>query len=94
MRARAIRASRHAGIVLSLLNVTEWLFQRLREAEKRDPGNEVAGHSGRHNDEKMWRNIGNAQCRTTFFRHSAVLSLLAVLLRKFPTVIQIYAFAS
>ena len=30
----------------------------------------------------MSRKIGNAQSRATFFRHSAVLSLPAVLLRK------------
>ena len=40
--------------------------------------------SARQNDEKMWRKIGNAQSRTTFFRHSAVLNLPAVLLRKLP----------
>ena len=40
--------------------------------------------SGRQNDEKMSRKIGNAQSRATFFRHSAVLSLPAVLLRKLP----------
>ena len=38
--------------------------------------------SGRQNDENMSRKIGNAQSRATFFRHSAVLSLPAVLLRK------------
>ena len=37
---------------------------------------------GRQNDEKMSRKIENAQSRATFFRHSAVLSLPAVLLRK------------
>ena len=42
--------------------------------------------SGRQNDEKMSRKIGNAQSRATFFRHSAVLSLPAVLLRKLPNV--------
>ena len=41
--------------------------------------------SGRQNDEKMSRKIGNAQSRATFFRHSAVLSLPAVLLRKLAT---------
>ena len=30
-------------------------------------------HSGRHNDERMSRKIGNAQSCGTFFRHSAVL---------------------
>ena len=39
---------------------------------------------GRQDDEKMSRKIGNAQSRATFFRHSAVLSLPAVLLRKLP----------
>ena len=34
----------------------------------------------------MSRKIGNAQSRATFFRHSAVLSLPAVLLRKLPNV--------
>ena len=29
---------------------------------------------------------GNAQSRATFFRHSAVLSLTAVLLRKLPNI--------
>ena len=38
--------------------------------------------SGRQNDEKMSRKIANAQSRATFFRHSAVLSLPALLLRK------------
>ena len=33
---------------------------------------------------KMSRKTGNAQSRATFFRHSAVLSLPAVLLRKVP----------
>ena len=37
-------------------------------------------HSGRQNDDKMSRKIGNAQSRATFFRHSAVL------LRKLPYV--------
>ena len=32
----------------------------------------------------MSRKIGNAQSRATFFRHSAALSLPAVLLRKLP----------
>ena len=32
----------------------------------------------------MSRKIGNAQSRATFFRHSAVLRLPAVLLRKLP----------
>ena len=32
----------------------------------------------------MSREIGNAQSRATFFRHSAVLSLPAMLLRKVP----------
>ena len=32
----------------------------------------------------MSRKTGNAQSRATFFRHSAVLSLPAVLLRKLP----------
>ena len=35
----------------------------------------------------MSRKIGNAQSRTTFFRHSAVLSLPAVLLRKLAILI-------
>ena len=39
---------------------------------------------GRQDDEKMSRKIGNAQSRATFFRHSAVLNLPAVLLRKLP----------
>ena len=38
--------------------------------------------SGRQNDEKMSRKTGNAQSRATVFRHSAVLSLPAVLLFK------------
>ena len=42
--------------------------------------------SGRQNDEKMSRKIGNAQSRATIFRHSAVLSLPAVLLHKLPIV--------
>ena len=41
-------------------------------------------HSGRQNDEKMSRKIGNAQSCATLFRHSAVLNLPAVLLRKLP----------
>jgi len=44
--------------------------------------NTAAGHSGRQNDEKMPRKIGNAQSHATFFRHSAFLSLPAVVLRK------------
>ena len=36
---------------------------------------------GRQNDAKMSRKIGNAQSRATSFRHSAILSLPAVLLR-------------
>ena len=40
--------------------------------------------SGRQNDDKMSRKLGNAQSRITFFHHSAVLSLPAVLLRKLP----------
>ena len=43
-------------------------------------------HSGRENDDKMSRRIGNAQSRATFFRHSAVLSVPAVPLRKLPYV--------
>ena len=39
---------------------------------------------GRQNDEKISRKIGNAPSHATFFRHSAVLSLPAVLLRKLP----------
>ena len=35
----------------------------------------------------MSRKIGNAQSRATFFRHSAVLSLPAVLLRKLAIVL-------
>ena len=42
--------------------------------------------SGRQNDGKMSRKTGNAQSRATFFRHSAVLSLPAVLLRKVPVI--------
>ena len=38
--------------------------------------------SGRQNDEKMWRETVHSQSYATFFRHSAVLSLPAVLLRK------------
>ena len=41
--------------------------------------------SGRRNDEIMSRKIGNAQSRATFFGHSTVLSLPAVLLRKVCT---------
>ena len=41
-------------------------------------------HSGKQNDEKMSSMIGNAQPHVTFFGHSAVLSLSAVLLRKLP----------
>ena len=37
-------------------------------------------------DEKMLCKNGNAQSSTTFFRHSAVLSLPAILLRKFSIV--------
>ena len=40
--------------------------------------------SGRQNDEKISRKTGNAQSRETFFRHSAVLTLPAVQLRKIP----------
>ena len=39
--------------------------------------------SGRQYEEKMSRKTGNS--RATFIRHSAVLSLPAVLLRKVPT---------
>ena len=35
-------------------------------------------------DEYMSRKIGNAQCRTTFFRHYAVLGLPADLLSNLP----------
>ena len=38
--------------------------------------------SGRWNNEKMSRKTGNVQSHVTFFRHSDVLSLPAVLLRK------------
>ena len=38
--------------------------------------------TGLKNDEKISRKNGNAQYQATFFRHSAVLSLPAVLLRK------------
>ena len=44
------------------------------------------------NDEKMSRKIGNAQSHATFFRHSAVLSLPAVLLRKLPIVRIVFEF--
>ena len=37
---------------------------------------------------KMSRKTWNAQSRATFFRHSAVLSLTAVLLRKLPIIIK------
>ena len=69
-------------------------FTPLRNCLEVTQHNRTAGHSRRQNDEKMSRNIGNAQSRTTCFRHSAVLSLLAFLLRKLPAVIQIYASAS
>ena len=36
-------------------------------------------------DEKMSRKTWNVQSRATFFRHSAVLSVTAVLLRRLPT---------
>ena len=44
--------------------------------------------SGRQNDEKMSCKIGNAQSRATFFRHSAVLNLPAVLLPKLPNIMK------
>ena len=47
-------------------------------------------HSGRYNDEKVSRK--NAQSHATFFRHSAVLSLPAVLLRKLPIVRIVFEF--
>ena len=50
------------------------LFETLRTGRLED--------SGRQNDEKMSRKIGNAESRATFFRHSAVRSLRALLLRK------------
>ena len=40
--------------------------------------------SGRQNDEKMWREAVHSQSYATFFRHSDVLSVPAVLLRKLP----------
>ena len=50
------------------------LFETLRTGRLED--------SGRQNDEKMSRKIGNAGSRATFFRHSAVRSFPALLLRK------------
>ena len=50
------------------------LFETLRTGRLED--------SRRQNDEKMSRKIGNAESRATFFRHSAVRSLPALLLRK------------
>ena len=44
----------------------------------------TAEDSGRQNDEKMSCKILVTQSRATFFRHSAVLSLPAVLLRELP----------
>ena len=44
--------------------------------------------SGRQNDEKMSCKIGNAQSRATFFRHSAVLNLPAVLMPKLPNIMK------
>ena len=41
-------------------------------------------HSGRQNDEKISRKIGNAQSCATFFRHYTVLSHPAVLLFRLP----------
>ena len=40
--------------------------------------------SGPQNDEKMLRETVHSQSYATYFRHSAVLSLPAVLLGKFP----------
>ena len=44
-------------------------------------------HSGRENDENLWRETVHSQSYATFFRHSAVLSLLAILLRKLPAAV-------
>ena len=41
--------------------------------------------SGRQSDEKMSRETVHSQSYATFFRHSAVLSLSAVLLRQLPS---------
>ena len=40
--------------------------------------------SGRQNDEKLWRETVHSQSYAASFRHSAVLSPPAVLLRKLP----------
>ena len=45
-------------------------------------------HSGnsQQNDERMWRGTVHPQSYATFFRHSAVLSVPALLLRKLPII--------
>ena len=56
-----------------------WTARRLKTAERLGRLED----SGRQNDENMSRKIvGSAQSRATFFRHSASLSLPAVLSRK------------
>ena len=50
--------------------------------------NRMVGRLGRQNDEQMSCTIGNAQSRATFFRHSAVLNLPAVLLPKLPNIMK------
>ena len=40
----------------------------------------------RQNDEKMWHGTVHSQSYATFFRYSAVVSLPAILLRKFPMI--------
>ena len=47
---------------------------------------QVTWDSGRQNGKKMSRKTGNAQYGATVFRHCAVLSLQAVLLRKVSTI--------
>ena len=56
--------------------------QRYPPLEQLGPGR--LEDSGRQNNERKSRKIGNAQSRATFFRHSAVVSLPGVLLRKLP----------
>ena len=70
------------------------LLSKGSEQEKRWlPMSEYLGAyaTGRQTDDKRSRKIGNAQSRATIFRHSAVLSLPVVLLRKVSTLCIVHA---
>ena len=65
-----------------VLRMAFWARKVLGTFEKRAPGR--LEDSGRQNDEKLWRKTVHSQSYSSFFRHSAVLSVPVILLIKLP----------